>query len=222
MRGFALCASMAGLVVATTAYAADVYVAAPDESPVIEVGAPDFSWAGPYIGLQGGYDWNSAVNTSHPDEDITAAINGGLVGLYAGYNWQFGQAVVGVDASVNFDWAVGSVLSLGVPTGDTAEVDWKAFLRARFGFAVADHLLIYGTAGASYADLKPIFAGGVVQGDPAAWGWTVGAGVEFALSQHVTARLDYAYADYGSYNYPGGIVATNASHTLTGGVALKY
>jgi len=212
--------ALAAALAASPALAADL--SAPGTGYVAPPAATPFQWSGMYFGVQGGYDWNHATNTSNPDEGIAADVNGGIAGVYGGYNWQFGQAVFGVDASINYDWAQGGVNSLGVPTGNTAEVDWKAFLRARLGWAIAERLLIYGTAGGSVADLKPIFAGGVVQGDPSAWGWTIGAGAEWAFADHWTARVDYAYANYGTFNYPSAITATMNSHTLTFGVALKY
>jgi outer membrane immunogenic protein len=204
------------------ALAADIprpVVVAPAAPPPIVRVVP-FSWTGHYIGIQGGYDWNHVVNTSDPAEDIKGDLNGPIAGIYGGANWQTGRIVFGVDASINADWARGDITAAGVFAG-TGEVDWKAFVRGRLGVALGERLLLYATLGGSAADLKPIFPDGTVQGDPSAWGWTAGGGVEWAHRDHLTMRLDYAFTDYGDYRYSNGAVGTNSSHTLMFGIAWK-
>jgi outer membrane immunogenic protein len=205
---------------AGAASAADIYQAPPPISSPIYTPAPVFTWTGAYIGIQGGYDWNRAVTTP---SGFASSIDGGIAGIYGGYNWQTATNwVVGIDASINYDWASGAVS--GAP-GYTGEVDWKGFVRGRLGYAW-DRFMIYGTAGGAFAPLKAVDTGAGF-GDsenPVKLGWAVGGGVEVALTDNVVARLDYTYADFGKYDYtsPVSFSATNKSHTVMGGIALKF
>jgi outer membrane immunogenic protein len=198
------------------ASAADIYQPPPPIDAPIYTPAPAFSWTGAYIGIQGGYDWNRSV----ADSGDTASIDGGIAGIYGGYNWQTPTNwVFGVDASINYDWARGPVV--GAPGGTFGEVDWKGFIRGRLGYAF-DRFLIYGTAGGAVAPLQSV--GTVTSDKQTKLGWTVGAGAEMAVTDNVVVRLDYSYADFGRYNFttPVNFSATNKSHTLMGGIAVKF
>jgi outer membrane immunogenic protein len=58
-----------------------------------------------------------------------------------------------------------------------------------------DHVLVYGTAGGAYANIKASL-------DALPWastselGWTAGAGVEFAMTDNWTAKVEYLFADF--------------------------
>jgi outer membrane immunogenic protein len=102
------------------AMAADLPLKAPAPAPV----AP-FSWAGPYLGVRGGYGWGTAdyVNLggsaaggtfggiSVPLSNTFGAIgstashdvNGGVLGYVSGINWQTGQYVYGLEQTLS--WA---------------------------------------------------------------------------------------------------------------------
>src|SRR5262245_28627406 len=91
------------------ALAADLPTRAPVmKAPLAE--AP-FSWAGFYIGLQGGYGWLDAKQTIVSDalalgicstsglvDSCSLRTGGGVFGGFAGYNWQSGNIVFGVEA----------------------------------------------------------------------------------------------------------------------------
>ena len=108
MRVFAL-ALMAGLA-STSAFAADATIEEPPAPVAVYQEVPIFSWTGGYIGLQGGGLWSdSSVNG---DIDVFEAdtgvfgdnFNGGLFGVYAGYNWQSGPWVFGAEGDFNGVW----------------------------------------------------------------------------------------------------------------------
>ena len=91
MRIFAL-ALLASLA-STGAYAADVAmeeVPAPPPPVVVEE-VPIFSWTGGYIGIQGGALWSHNSLTEDDFGVFSDNFNGGLLGGYAGYNWQSGR-----------------------------------------------------------------------------------------------------------------------------------
>jgi outer membrane immunogenic protein len=214
LKGILTFAAVAGF--AGAASAADIYQPPPPiESPIYSP-APVFSWTGFYLGVQGGYDWNRSV-ASNGD---TASIDGGIAGIYGGYNWQTpSNWVFGVEGSINYDWARGPVV--GAPAGTFGEVDWKGFVKGRVGYAW-DRFLLYASAGGAVAPLKA--TGTVVTDVQTNLGWTVGGGVEMAITDNVVARLDYAYSDFGTYTFttPAPFTATNKSHTLMGGIAIKF
>ena len=82
-------------------------------------------------------------------------------------------------------------------------------MRGRIGYTVTPTVLLYGTGGLAYGDIK---TDGTIS-DPATFststvkaGWTIGAGVEGRISGNWTAKLEYLYMDLGSVS--GGAVAT--------------
>ncbi len=176
------------------------------KAPVV---APAFSWTGFYIGLNGGGGFGRSA------WDSTGSFNtsGGLVGGTIGYNYQIGQAVVGLEGDV--DWAningtTNNLCGLGCKTKDS----WLSTVRGRLGYA-ADRFMPYITGGAAFGDVKastPGFAGG--SSDRA--GWTLGAGLEFAVAQNWSLKAEYLYVDLGKFNCGGACgaaVTDNVSFT---------
>jgi len=63
-------------------------------------------------------------------------------------------------------------------------------------------------------------------------GWTLGAGFEAALTDKLLARIEYNYADYGTFDFDGipdlgvsfGFTSDvdYTSHTLSLGIAYKF
>ena len=108
MRVFAL-ALMAGLA-STSAYAADAVIYEPPAPAPVYQEVPIFSWTGGYIGLQGGGLWSNSdidgdIDVFGPDEGVFGDnFNGGLFGVYAGYNWQSGPWVFGAEGDFNGVW----------------------------------------------------------------------------------------------------------------------
>jgi outer membrane immunogenic protein len=71
-------------------------------------------------------------------------------------------------------------------------------VRGRIGFA-ADRVLFYGTAGGAFGDVKTGLSGLTLQSSTK-FGWTAGAGVEGALTENWTVKLEYLYVDLGTTN----------------------
>src|ERR1700745_587048 len=82
-----------------TAAAADLARRAPYYPAPAAVYAPVFNWAGFYIGINGGGGFGSSTWDSTGSRDVS----GGVIGGTAGYNFQFGQVVVGIEGDV--DWS---------------------------------------------------------------------------------------------------------------------
>jgi outer membrane immunogenic protein len=182
--------SVAGVNVAM---AADVVRPPPVIARPIVV-AP-FSWAGHYIGIQGGWDNNHA--TTPPD--WAADEDGHILGVFGGWNFgHVGPLVWGFDASANWTNARGC----DDPGPDCdAGPTFKGFLRGRLGIPL-DRLLFYGAFGAAVMHYTANVSG-VGSASATPWGWTAGLGIDWAWTDRHFLRLDWQYQDYGTFTLNG-------------------
>lgn len=212
-----LAASAAMLVTAGAARAADAIV----EEPVPVV--PVFTWTGGYVGLQGGYAWTK------PDADIDAFglddVSSGMLGAYAGYNWQYDAFVLGVEGDFNGVWNDKSFSFAGPPPTDVdIGTDWLASLRGRAGYAI-DHTLLFVTGGVAWteASAEVTAAGLTSENSSTLTGWTVGAGAEYAFTDNWIGRLEYRYYDFGNFDGPTALGPVDfQSQTLSVGISYKF
>src|SRR5437868_15161607 len=65
--------------------------------------APVYNWTGLYLGINGGGGWGRSAWTSPGLTTGDFNLSGGMIGGTAGYNWQAGQAVFGLEGDI--DWA---------------------------------------------------------------------------------------------------------------------
>ena len=104
----------------------------------------------------------------------TFDLSGGVIGGTAGFNWQTGQVVLGVEGDI--DWSgVSGTTSTFCPAGCATRNDWLGTVRGRVGYAF-DRFLPYVTGGLAAGDIRattPGFAGATQTN----LGWTVGAGI---------------------------------------------
>jgi len=154
--------------------------------------APAWSWTGPYAGLVGGYAWGAGGGA--------AAGNGWVGGGFVGYNLQTNQnLVVGVEGDVTF-------------TGKSGN-PWNGTFRGRPGYAW-DRFMLYGTAGVAVGSLTssvtaPTSATNV--------GWTAGVGLEAALTDRVTGRVEFRHTDLGGF-----AGSSYTSNDILVGVGFKF
>lgn len=144
-----------------------------------------YSWMGPYVGATAGYEWGSVSN--NPTQP--SGLAGGLEG---GYNWQRGLFVFGAEADINLSSADGTVAPLEFSN------PWFATVRGRGGVTIGN-VLVYGTAGLSYGDLRVNSAG--LSESHANVGWTAGAGVEVGFTQRWSAKAEWLYLDLAGSNF---------------------
>jgi outer membrane immunogenic protein len=186
--------------------------------------APYYNWTGFYLGINGGGGWGSSSWDSTGSFDVS----GGLIGGTIGYNWQFGTWVLGLEGDI--DWAniKGSTAALGCVTGNcSSENTWLGTARGRVGYAF-DRWMPYVTGGAAFGDVKANQPGATGMTDTQV-GWTAGAGVEFAVANNVTAKVEYLHYDLGSFtcglNCGNGFVNDTVSfnaNVVRGGVNLRF
>ncbi|MER8870554.1 outer membrane protein [Mesorhizobium sp. M0814] len=215
------------LVIASTLVASASFASAADVSSMAEPPA-GFVWSGGYVGLQAGYGWGKSDNDfpSSPIAEISGDIDGGLVGIYGGWNWQFNQVVTGFDADVNYSGIEGTKNN-DFGESLTTELKWNGAVRGRLGYAF-DQVLIYGAGGLAFGDIDvDVFdAGGTfANASETKAGWTVGIGTDIAFSANLIGRAEYRYTDYGEVDYttPGGDGTIDVKiHTVALGLAYKF
>ena len=144
-----------------------------------------FSWGGPYVGANLGYQWGSISNSGGSPSGV---LGGGQVG----YNWQSGQMVFGAETDLQ---ASGADDTLGLFKFSN---DWFGTLRGRVGFAMSN-ILLYGTAGLAYGDTKVQFAG--LSETRTHVGWAVGAGMEIGLTPNWSAKVEYLFIDLSNEHF---------------------
>ena len=210
---------MAGAIALATgaqAFAADLPPAAPPppRAPAAYIpAAPAWNWSGFYIGINGGYGFGQS-NWTSPVLAPTGnfGVNGGMAGGTAGVNYQIGQLVLGVEGDYDWQGLKGST-SAGscAATVCTTQSNYLGTIRGRIGYAF-DRIMVYGTGGAAVTDIKA-YVTGLPSTSTTEWGWTAGAGVEGAITDNLTAKIEYLYADFQNAACPAAScgVVTNVS-----------
>ena len=174
------------LVVATGAsLAADLPRGPAAYSPYPSAPFAGYSWAGPYLGVNLGYQWGTTVNNPTSPSGVQGGIQGG-------YNWQVGQFVFGGETDLQLSAA------------DEVFAPWKfanpwfGTLRGRAGVAM-NNVLLYGTAGLAYGGLRAESA--LMTESKTHIGWTAGVGMEVGFTQNWTAKIEYLYVDLADRSY---------------------
>jgi outer membrane immunogenic protein len=170
MRSTIAAAALAATSLA--AQAADI----PVKVPIYK--QPIYSWTGFYAGVNAGYGWrdpsidfggNSTAEllfaAGYLPRFLTVDPRGALGGLQAGYNWQSGALVYGIEADLDRASIKGSASASGAPFTFDCEpflcpaigtfsaeqkLDWLGTVRGRIGFLPAPAALFYLTGGLAY------------------------------------------------------------------------
>ncbi len=220
----------AGLLIGLSAVA----VAAPKKKLPPPPPPPAWSWTGYYAGVNLGYSWGSSnfnetfLNsiTSFPVFVASGNINnidGVIGGGQIGYNWQYGNWIVGLEAdfqgsgergSGTFTCPAGVCSILTVTTTVNERLDWFGTVRPRLGWTVTPTTMIYATGGLAYGEVND--SGTITNGVIAtafdisrtSAGWTAGGGIEGQLSGNWTWKLEYLFL---ALEEPSGFVTTSIS-----------
>jgi outer membrane immunogenic protein len=213
-----------------------------------------YNWTGFYVGLNAGYAWGrSDVGTSLPcpppppgfgfnlclnpvvPPAVMASGSGSLNGsgftggVQAGYNWQSGRLVYGVEADLGaFDIAMSRQVRRNYPgftaqgttlntftIGSSVDTEWLATLRGRIGLAFHD-VLLYASGGLALAkintahlyqdDTVPFQTSGQWGDHNVKPGFAIGAGAEWALGRSWSVKAEYLYLNFGKVTASGSIV----------------
>lgn len=161
---------------------------------------PSGSWTGLYVGAQAGYAWgeDDTANTVALDWDGKHDIDGATGGVFAGYNYQKDKWVFGVELDAELSNVEGGDTTWSFGDEINAEITSRVSARARVGY-VYDRALLYVTGGLAIANIDTTYTDGASLDsyDQTKSGWTLGAGVDYALTPNWAARLEYRYTDLG-------------------------
>ena len=140
----------------------------------------------------------------------TQSILGGAAGGIAGIPFVggFGGAggVIGVEGDITGSNYRGAVIFPGAPgLRESTQQDVAGSVRGRVGIAV-DRALFFATGGVAFGEFQSRYsafnaAGGTLNVDTTHQriGYTVGGGVEYAITTNWSLRGEYRYSDFGTY-----------------------
>jgi outer membrane immunogenic protein len=159
-------------------------------------------------------------------------MSGVIGGVQAGWNWQVQNFLIGIETDIQASGqkrtnSYGATIidptspkfNNAVAVTDSAKLDWFGTARGRFG-VTSDRWLVYATGGLAFGEVKesgnaqPTNAFGAIINAPLVWnqsttkvGWTIGAGVENAISANWSWKIEYLYMDLGNItsNVSGGV-----------------
>jgi len=199
-------AALLWLVAGANGFAADLPAAGP-VPPVRYVASPVYDWSGFYIGINGGYGFGSSDWTSPlPADTGSFSVDGFLAGGTIGINYQAQQFVFGFEGDA--DWAnlsgsSASGLCFGAagPGVCLTRERWLGTFRGRVGYAI-NRLLVFATAGGATGNISAGLNPPGTTDSSNVFGWTVGGGLEAALTENWTSKVEYLYVDLGNGSCP--------------------
>jgi outer membrane immunogenic protein len=257
-KSLAVAACLLALSIATGASAADL----PRKSvaPVFAQ-VPAFSWTGFYVGLNAGASfadvkwdhtatgaWLGTTTKTGLDTfgDGSSNRTNFTGGIQAGYNYQFGALVAGIEADIGYfstkrRTQTSAVIAAGRIdfTTNTGAGDYLGTVRGRIGVAF-DRFLIYATGGLAITETRlsqqVFFAatGSTASGSSSKTqvGYTIGAGAEYAFTNNWTVKAEYLFLDFGKNNttlfnpafptFTHAVESKNRAHIVRAGVNYKF
>lgn len=181
------------------------------------IAAPAYAQeAGPFTGfrveglvgydkLQSGESDDDGVDSS--DNEGDESIDGVAFGVGAGYDFDLGGVVAGVEAEyMDSTGKQETDESLdGVNFKTRVETGRDIYVGGRLGFRVAPTTLVYGKAGYTNTSIEGgIEAAGVddkFEFDSNVDGYRLGAGIEQLFGPNMYGKLEYRYSNYGNLDF---------------------
>jgi len=189
----ALAAFVLGLS-AQQSSAADLPLKAPPA-----IAAPATTWAGFYIGVEGGGDWGQFTQTNTITNVSLGTFNqtGALVGGTAGYNWQSGIVVYGLETDLSWTNLSGTQMC-GPTRTNICTTNMRAIgtARGRIGISVLPNVMGYLTGGLAYADIHATRDVGATESDDWRAAAVVGGGVEVMILPRWSLKAEYLYTTF--------------------------
>ncbi|MGO9174374.1 MAG: outer membrane protein [Rhodomicrobium sp.] len=203
--------AVSAIALTASANAADMYTPGP-AGGYKDAYVPVDTWAGFYVGVNGGYAWGNdstvSLSTTIPPSVSSASFapDGGFGGGQIGYNWQgllHPNLVLGIEADIQGADISGKAtvdpVSAPIATAES-RLDWFGTVRGRLGYSFGSALL-YATGGFAYGgveDKLSVTSSGhttITSDNYTATGWVVGGGVEYKLAPAWSVKAEYQYID---------------------------
>jgi outer membrane immunogenic protein len=205
----------------------------PDQAPrVVYARALHYwSWTGFYIGGNAGAVF-SDLNVTDVGNGSGSFATGGvrgqafslnsvnfLGGAQAGYNYEIGMGVFGVEGDLGYMGFHGSGLDPGTASSTVVGVNSGLYgdIAGRAGFAIGP-TLIYAKGGWAFFDGKDTFNTASAAFTSSAStgmfdGWTAGGGLEYAVAPDWTVKAEYLHFDFGLQTF--NVLATGGTFPFT-------
>jgi len=209
MKTSVFAAAVAALLVVPSLFAPSLFApGAATAADLVPYGQPapygqpgrGYFWQGPYVGANLGYQWGSVSNAGNDPSGV-------MGGIQAGYNWQFGQFVLGGETDLQLSDADDRF------AGWKFSNPWFGTLRGRAGYAM-NNILLYGTVGLAYGTIRAQSLALGIEESRTTYGWTAGAGLEVALTSNWSAKAEYLYIDLNDRSF----ALTGTDHGMSSSV----
>jgi opacity protein-like surface antigen len=191
---------LAGMAAAGLLSAPALASVLPAKAPVSKapIAAPPYNWSGLYVGVNFGGGWsNGSLNI--PDNNLYGGLTEFTGGVQAGYNFQAGHILFGVEG--DFDGASFSHPVLSTPTLGYVDQHWIGTVAGRVGL-VNDQWLVFAKLGGGWVHSNATLPGTVWNGSSISSGRLVGGGIEYGFKPHWTVKLEYDYLGLSNWNSP--------------------
>jgi len=166
--------------------------------------ATAYYWAGPYVGANFGGAFSAGEHVLTPIGWGATNPSGVLGGLQFGYNYRVAPTwLVGIEAELGWTSAQGksNFVDPSASLSITSDQNWYDTLSGRIGYVMGP-LMLYGKGGAAWMNadyLMQVNSGldGSTLTNTTRPGWVAGAGFEYMLGSHWSAKLEYDHLDFG-------------------------
>jgi outer membrane immunogenic protein len=176
-------------------------------------GVVDHDFSGAYGGLQVGGAWGSFGVGAPP---LSVATNAVIGGAHLGYTVVSGHVAAGVEAEVNGSSGSGHFVYGGLPGSYAQNLFGSA--DARLGW-VSGQVMVYALGGYAWSALEGRHAGAGVSASRS--GYDVGGGLEYALTERFSGRVEYRYYDFGRESFLP-FAARIADNVVRVGVSYRF
>lgn len=195
-KGLALFAAVSAAAIAVPAQAQD----------------NDGTFTGPWVSGIIAYDNSRAGSDvdNDADEDFDDGVNGVGYGIGAGFDFDAGGIVLGVEgewmeSEASTEGDIDSNVGLGITNLETGR---DLYVGGRIGARVGENAMIYAKGGYTNAAYNVLASDGTTdtETDVKLDGWRAGAGVEVAITSNAFVKAEYRYSHYteGQVEAPSG------------------
>lgn len=173
-----------------------------------------YNWNGVYAGIHAGGAFDRFTGVTRKSRNET------LLGGQIGYNVQTGSMVYGLEGDISMNgFGKGSSRST---VGTSADTRYVGTAKARAGVAF-DRVLVYATGGLAYGNIKATNNG--ISKTKSKVGYVLGGGVEYGITENLSAKVEYNYVSLGKQNFQFGSARTKVGvneHLVKAGVNYRF
>ena len=185
----------------------------PTKAPVkgTPIAAARYNWSGFYLGANFGGAWTSG-SLNIAGNNFYGGITEFIGGVQAGYNYQAGHLLVGVEGE--FDELAFNHPILVAPTLGSVSQNWMSTVAGRVGL-VNDRWLLFAKLGGGWVQSNAAvnLLGSTWNGPATNGGWLLGGGIEYGFKPHWTVKLEYDYLALSNWT-SATIPAVSLNHDL--------